>query len=492
MEDEECNKKYDALAGTMNIEDISSNEDNQEILRRLKENDPTFTNLCICNQNQIEDEFEFCPNKFDFCPTNGEELGWLGYFLGKSTTLDKLYISSTPSPSCNAGVEDFRRGLGRNRSIRSVSFYRHGRLDGQIFHMLDLFFKNIDNNLSEIDVDRCFLGAEGSRLLSSMLRACKSLQTVILYNNVMDGQLVDIILALSMHPQLECLDLSCMDIGRNECTALSTLLSNTTKQLQTLGLYDNNIDDEGVEALTHAISCSNLQVLTLACNYSITIKGWKTLSTLLERRDSNLEKLNLSVNNIDDEVALIFANALKGNHKLTDFDVYDSDITTEGWAHFTRLLCDTSSVNKTYLSNHTLLDLNIPHRYLPTDLRSNLDLNTSSEDKGQVAMTKILQHHSHFNVQPFFEWEFKVLPLMIAWLEKASARTSTFEEKIDRIKLSCMYDFVREFPLLYIEPVTRKEIEKYSAMEKKLQGGQSQQPNLEEVQRCKARALRRL
>ena len=200
MEDEECNKKYDALAGTMNIEDISSNEDNQEILRRLKENDPTFTNLCICNQNQIEDEFEFCPNKFDFCPTNGEELGWLGYFLGKSTTLDKLYISSTPSPSCNAGVEDFRRGLGRNRSIRSVSFYRHGRLDGQIFHMLDLFFKNIDNNLSEIDVDRCFLGAEGSRLLSSMLRACKSLQTVILYNNVMDGQLVDIILALSMHP----------------------------------------------------------------------------------------------------------------------------------------------------------------------------------------------------------------------------------------------------------------------------------------------------
>ena len=52
-----------------------------------------------------------------------------------------------------------------------------------------------------------------------------------------------------------------------------------------------------------------------------------------------------------------------------------------------------------------------------------------------------------------------------------------------------MYDFVSEFPMLYIEPVTRKEIEECSAMEKKLQGGQSQQPNLEEVQRCKARAL---
>ena len=122
MEDEECNKKYDALAGTMNIEDISSNDDNQEILRRLKENDPTFTNLCICNQNQIEDEFEFCPNKFDFCPTNGEELGWLGYFMGGNTTLQRLTIWSTLPPSCNAGVEDFRRGLGRNRSIRKLSF----------------------------------------------------------------------------------------------------------------------------------------------------------------------------------------------------------------------------------------------------------------------------------------------------------------------------------------------------------------------------------
>ena len=85
MEDEECNKKYDALAGTMNIEDISSNEDNQEILRRLKENDPTFTNLCICNQNQIEDEFEFCPNKFDFCPTKTGR-SWDGWdiFLAKA------------------------------------------------------------------------------------------------------------------------------------------------------------------------------------------------------------------------------------------------------------------------------------------------------------------------------------------------------------------------------------------------------------------------
>ena len=114
-------------------------------------------------------------------------------------------------------------------------------------------------------------------------------------NEIGDGQLVDIILALSMHPQLEHLELSCMNIGRSECTALATLLRNTTKRLQTLNLLGNNIDDEGIEALTGAISGSKLQVVDLSYNRirSITIRGWKTLSTLFGISDSNLERLIL-------------------------------------------------------------------------------------------------------------------------------------------------------------------------------------------------------
>jgi len=491
MEDEEYNNEYDALASTMNIEDISSNEHNQEILRRLKENDPSFFQLWICNENQIHNQIGYV---FDFCPNNGEELGWLGYYIGKNTTLKHLYISSTPSPSCNAGIEDFRRGLGRNNSIRKLSFFNHRRLDGQIFHMLDLFFKTNDN-LNGIEVTNCILGVDSVRQLSLALGECKkSLKTFSMssHNQTRYGQLVDVILALSMHPQLKRLDLYRTIIERNEYTALATLLRNTTQQLDTLNLNGSNIDDEGVEALAHAINGSKLADLTLSDNPTITIRGWKTLSTLFEMPDCDLEKLTVESNNIGDEGALIFANALRGNIKLKTLDLSGNGIADEGWARFSRLLCDTSSINNTYLSNHTLRDLGIFHQPLPTDLLSSIDLNASRGDRGQIAMIKILQHHSHFNMQPFFEWEFRVLPLVVAWLEKANACTSAFEEKIDRIKLSCMYDFVREFPMLYIEPVTRKEIEECSAMEKKLQGGQSQQPNLEEVQRCKARALRRL
>ena len=160
--------------------------------------------------------------------------------------------------------------------------------------------------------------------------------------------------------------------------------------------------------------------------------------------------------------------------------------------HFSRLLCDTSSVNNTYLSNHTLSNLGTIHQPLPNDLASYLDLNRSSENKGQIAMTKILQHHYHFNIQPFLKWEFKVLPLVIAWLEKANACTFGFEEKLARMKLSMTYDFVKELPMLYIEPVTRKEIEECAALEIELHGDQSQQAKLEEVHQRKERAMRRL
>ena len=73
-------------------------------------------------------------------------------------------------------------------------------------------------------------------------------------------------------------------------------------------------------------------------------------------------------------------------------------------------------------------------------------------------------------------------------LEKAvSLYTNESERKIQRMRLDCIYDFIIEFPMLYIEPVTRKEIAKYADLEEKMQGDE-----LEENQQRKARALRRL
>ena len=359
--------------------------------------------------------------------------------------------------------------------------------------MLDQFFKN-NHNLFEIAVSDCYLTDEDVRQLSLTLGSCnKSLKCICVENGeIEDGQMVDdIITALSMHPQLEEIHLERMNIGRNECTALATLLHNTTKQLQTLNLGRNKIDDEGVEALVNGISGSQLQVLDLSSNRTITSRGWKTVSTLLAMPDSNLKKLYHGYNNIGDEEALIFANALRGNSTLKYLSLSGNGISREGWAHFSTALCDTSNVNNTYLSNHTLGTLYMSGN-VSADVQSYLTLNASSRDKGRIAMTKILQHHSHFDMQPFFEWEFKVLPLIINWLEKADHCTTEFDEQISKMKLSCMYDFVREFPMLYIEPVTRKEIEECSAMEEQLLGDEAQNAKLKQVQERKTRAMRRL
>ena len=94
-----------------------------------------------------------------------------------------------------------------------------------------------NHNLTEFDIDDYDLGTEGIRQLSLALGSCKSLKHFTFSDSeIGNGQLVDVILALSMHPQLEELRLPGMGIGRAECTTMATLLRNTTKQLQTLNL----------------------------------------------------------------------------------------------------------------------------------------------------------------------------------------------------------------------------------------------------------------
>ena len=76
---------YEVAAGAINMEDITSDEDNQDILRRLKENDPDFEMLWVMDE-PINDN--------DYCPEGDSEPGWLGYFIGKSTTLKNLFLGS--------------------------------------------------------------------------------------------------------------------------------------------------------------------------------------------------------------------------------------------------------------------------------------------------------------------------------------------------------------------------------------------------------------
>ena len=94
---------------------------------------------------------------------------------------------------------------------------------------------------------------------------------------------------------------------------------------------------------------------------------------------------------------------------------------------------------------------------------------------GRISTIKILQCHEDFDMQPFFEWEFKCLPLVVKWFENASScrvPRRFFEPNIERRKLSCIYQFVKGLPLLYVEACLKKQLEDIKAKEKQMEDEQ--------------------
>jgi len=453
---------YDAQASSIIIEDITTDESNRMILKRMRRNKNTHIyTLYIQNQHQNEEDCN------EYVPEGANDMGWLGYFIGKSNDLKDLYISDVDTS--NIDVKPFFSGVSSNKSIRRLEFYNMDLLDGEIFTMLDQFFKN-NISLEVLTINGCNLEEDGCwRLLALAIGNCNSLTDLTLMNNtISDEGLVDIITALSIHPRLQHLDLEDNCLQKNGCIALATLLKCSVTGLQQLDLGSNELDDESIGVLVPVLkNYSHLESLRLTDNDSITSKGWQHLATILENPNSNLKELNLyGRSNFDDKALTVFARSLINNRSLHTLNLNDNQaITDEGWKVLSKSLCDTSSVNSTFLSNHTL---RFSGRLNGVPSLQPLFTLNKIKDKKEVAIIKILQNHNDFDMTPFFEWEFKVLPLMTGWFERASVidMPKDYEPNIEPRKLSSIYQFIRGMPLLYVETYLTKELEDIKAARK--------------------------
>lgn len=382
-------------------------------------------------------------------------------------------------------MEPFFRGISSNKSIGELNFRGANLLGGEVFTMMTPFFQN-NHNLNKIIINHCNFGDEGCRLLALAIGSStnKSLKYVQLEgNDISEEGMVDIITSLSMHPHLQRLYLYGNHLRKNGCVALATLLQASAIELQYLFIANNEINDEGIEALVPSLkNCSHLRELWVCTNTSITTRGWQSLASILESPNSNLQGLKITTNNIDDEAVAAFANALRNNTKLHKMLMWDNpSITTIGWQTFSKALCHTSSVNSTFLSNHTLRSVGT----FTNEIMHSLLLLNHRHNKKEVAMIKILKSHEDFDMLPFFEWEFKVLPLVISWLERASAceMPQGFEPNIEPRKLSTIFQFVRGMPLLYVETRLRKELEDIKSQEKQMEEGKMNLQQEEYLQR---------
>ena len=195
------------------------------------------------------------------------------------------------------------------------------------------------------------------------------------------------------------------------------------------------------------------------------------LSPYLHSGSCSLNFLDVSyMERFGDEEAAALAETLKGNKSLeTLYLPYPEDEECEmaeaGWSAFSIILCDTSSINNTYLSDHTLTYVGVPREMFDTlsvivDL---LKMNAAVKNMNRDAMqcltrSKILMSHPDLDMQPLFVYNLKLLPLIMNWFRRSSQlrgdKVGVWRESLSKLRrreLSAVFKFVREMPLLVIE-----------------------------------------
>ena len=334
----------------------------------------------------------------EFISSYAEDYSKLGTYIATNTRLQKLQIKLHDTAGLYAKNSTFFDGLKRNSSIKKLSIDFGGRgIVGVGLEILKAYHN--DKHLTHLSIiTKLNNGSENA--IASTLRGCTNLTNVKLSNNdITDEQLLPIIEAIKGRPLLERLELCKNRIGDDGSQALATLLEDQNCNLQCLDLTGNIITNKGVQLVADSlVSNTKLKALYLKKNPAYYVQA-------------------------------IFSN----------------------------LLCDKSSINSTYKSNHTLIDLEIRDLVRRTGgyLHSLLQMNEGT-DKSRVALDKILKYHPNMNATSVFEWDeegkrtLKSLPHVIDWFKRARDASFHRGRDIDTRKLSVIFQFALAMPTLFV------------------------------------------
>ena len=230
-------------------------------------------------------------------------------------------------------------------------------------------------------------------------------------------------------------------------------LRNHNSALETLDISNNVLSSQAIASLVESLG-NNLKSLDLSSNIApMGIEAIRALSTLLSSPNCSLTKLNLCWNEIKDDGVILFANALANNNSLLELRLatYDFDHVTEtGWSALANILCDRTSIDTAYTSNHTLHevlkdeedegnDMNV----IPDDLAELLEIN-EMYTKSEAARVKIIKYilfedDGDIDVGVFVGMELNEIPSAMSWMGK---------EK-DDIGLSVLYELCKSLPCLF-------------------------------------------
>ena len=260
------------------------------------------------------------------------------------------------------------RYIANNNQLKEIRMYSNAKLltDSN----MPSLFKELTSSSS---IEMLFFGGNefgsvGIQSMAPFLKNSNNLYGMNLCNNNFQGEVFETLIHALNGVPIEVLYCALCKI--DDASVLGNCI---LPNLRDLELGYNNIQKMGsLERYTNLIEIE-LTSYHDKSHGTIGIDGCKSIASLLANKRSNLEKLNLWDNKIHDEEAEILAESLKHNTKLKCLFLENLDcnyntgngMTERGFRAFSKLLADTTSIDSTYNSNHTLTRLKLPdyHHY---------------------------------------------------------------------------------------------------------------------------------
>lgn len=380
----------------------------EETMDRIKQNDPTLKQLRIgSTNNDINEEDNNMTMKYirEFAKLGTTHLG---SYISENTHLTSLQLKGDTFYESNNGAEcddrEFYDGLKNNSSITEllINGYEHSIFSGAMYTRPQ---------------------------------------------NIVGGVVQEILKVYQINnSHLTHLDIQHVSIIENGAdTLIIDTLKNCTN-LMSIALHHCLIHEEQMVQIVEVISGHHaLRYLQLNAN-GIGLRSCQAIGALLRGPNCQLHSLDLSGNPLTRD---------RSDTYVPFSSIGDIFITT---------LCDKSSINNTYLSNHMIIKLDLLDVYQRGDTLTSLLTMNKGRNKSHVAIRKILEHHPNIfsNMQPFFadwilddEQSLKALPYVIDWLNKAAKAWSMIgqHQNIKRKKLSAIYEFARTMPLLFVTDI---------------------------------------
>ena len=375
----------------------------QRTLRRIELNDNKLTQIYLAGISS--------PGYAEFSSCLSGDYSRLGRAIAKNAQLVelKIDINNSSYEELETTNRQFYDGLKRNTSIKKldINFRRHTIVDSVGHELLKTYQEN-GNQLTYLRIKDASQHG-GDLVIAMTLQRCPILNTLILNECRIDtNYLTSIVEAVRGHSSLENLGLNSNIISSEDCSILAALLNDPNCNLHTLDIEDNNIGDQGATILANSLA-----------------------------NNTKLRKLNLQYN----AISLDCAQSV-----------------------FSKIICNTTSIDNTYSSNHTLEHvLERPGEKLRSLFRLNKGTN-----KKQLAIEKILKYHPNIDMEPLYDWDsdgdwsLKALPHVIDWFEQAAEVDGgvAYVYHVDARKLSAIYQFVHDMPLLFIPSYHNKKQKK--------------------------------